>query len=138
MLKKQWVKNNHQGVNEYRKNYYLNNKEKILTKNKEWNKKNAHIVSWRTILKSQLRRMGNSKEGKTIDLLGYSALELKNHIESLFTEGMTWDNHGEWHIDHKIPVTKFEKNVPPHIVNALNNLQPLWANENRSKYNKIL
>jgi hypothetical protein len=136
-IKQDYVKNNTTKIYEYRKKYYLENKEKILAKNREWNKKNAHIVAWRSVLKSQLRRMGNTKEGKTIDILGYSALDLKQHIESLFIEGMTWDNHGEWHIDHKIPVTKFDKETPPNVVNALSNLQPLWANENRSKYNKI-
>jgi len=78
--------------------------------------------------------MGQTKEGHTIDLLGYSALDLKNHIESLFTEGMTWDNHGEWHIDHIKPVISFHKETLPRIVNALSNLQPLWAKENRDKW----
>ena len=88
------------------------------------------------VLKSQLRRFGTKKEGKTIDILGYSALDLKKHIEALFTDGMSWENYGEWHIDHIKPVTKFDKNELPSVVNALSNLQPLWANENRSKYNK--
>ena len=39
---------------------------------------------------------------------------------------MSWDNYGEWHIDHIKPLTKFDKDTPIHIVNALNNLQPLW------------
>lgn len=75
------------------------------------------------------------KEGRTIDLLGYSAEELKLYIQSLFTEGMTWENYGEWEIDHIKPVSKFDKNTPPSVVNALSNLQPLWKTENRSKFN---
>ena len=67
------------------------------------------------------------KINSTFDLLGYSALELKIHLESLFTEGMTWDNYGEWHIDHKKPVSSFESDTLPSIVNALSNLQPLWG-----------
>lgn len=39
---------------------------------------------------------------------------------------MSWDNYGEWHIDHIKPLTKFDKDTPIHIVNALSNLQPLW------------
>jgi len=39
---------------------------------------------------------------------------------------MSWDNHGEWHIDHIKPVSKFDKETPMSIVNALSNLQPLW------------
>ena len=72
-------------------------------------------------------RLGKQKEGHTIDLLGYSALEFKNHITSLFTDGMTWENYGEWHIDHIKPVSKFDKNTPINVVNSLSNLQPLWA-----------
>jgi len=79
--------------------------------------------------------------------LGYSALDLKTHISSLFTEGMSWDNYGEWHVDHIIEIIKHQKNTHPSIVNALSNLRPLWAtsrtvngvfyegNLNRGKFN---
>jgi hypothetical protein len=109
-------------------------------------KKAPHIIAWRNLLASCLRRLGQKKEGKTIDILGYSAIDLRNHIESLFTCEMSWSNHGEWHIDHIKMVTEFDKNTLPSIVNALSNLRPLWAttrkingityegNLNRSKY----
>jgi hypothetical protein len=57
--------------------------------------------------------------------LGYTPDELKTHLESLFTEGMTWGNYGDWHIDHIKPVSRFDKTTPVHIVNSLDNLQPL-------------
>ena len=76
---------------------------------------------------NSIKRLGKKKEGKTIDILGYSAVEFKNHITMLFTDGMTWENHGEWHIDHIFPVSKFNKDTPINIVNSLSNLQPLWA-----------
>lgn len=136
LLKKKWNTENKERIKENQKEYYKNNKKAILKKNRKWNKNNAHIVSWRSILKSQLRRFGKKKEGKTIDLLGYSALELKQYIETLFTEGMSWDNHGEWEIDHINPVSKFDKETPSSVVNALSNLQPLWKTENRNKFNK--
>jgi len=98
--------------NEVRRKYY---KEKII------------IMAWRRILKSSLKRLGKPKEENTIDLLGYSALDLKNHITSLFTDGMSWSNHGEWHIDHIKCVYEFDDNTHPSIVNALSNLRPLWA-----------
>jgi hypothetical protein len=60
-------------------------------------------------------------------MLGYSANDLKVHIESLWTPGMTWDNHGEWHIDHIRPLSSFPQDADVSIVNALANLQPLWA-----------
>ena len=71
--------------------------------------------------------MNTSKQGHTVDLLGYSALELKEHIEKQFTDGMTWKNYGEWQIDHIIGVINFDKNTDVSIVCALENLRPLWA-----------
>jgi hypothetical protein len=77
------------------------------------------------------------KESSTFELLKYTPEDFKNHIESLFTDGMSWDNYGKWHVDHIIPVSKFDKNTPLFIINSLDNLQPLWALENLSKSNKI-
>lgn len=71
--------------------------------------------------------MGTNKEGHTVDILGYSALELKEHMINLFTPGMSWDNYGEWHIDHIKPVSCFDKNEEVSVVCALKNLQPLWS-----------
>jgi hypothetical protein len=93
---------------------------------------------WRTLLRNTLKRIGTKKESKTNDILGYSALELKEHIEKQFKEGMSWENWGEWHIDHKKPVSSFDKSEKISIINSLDNLQPLWAKENLSKNNKII
>jgi hypothetical protein len=122
--------------------YYNNNKNEVLAKNKIYNKnnrekrnnlaknyriKNAHIMGWRYVLGNTLKRLGKSKEGHTIDLLGYSALELKQHLERQFTDGMSWDNYGEWHIDHIKTVYSFDKDTPINTVNELSNLRPLWS-----------
>ena len=111
----------------YNKNYRITNKTKV----REWDRnrrlKYPYISAWRRILIQSLIRLEKEKTGHTIELLGYSAIDLKNHLSSLFTEGMSWDNYGEWHIDHKKPVSSFDKNTPMNVVNALSNLQPLWA-----------
>lgn len=60
------------------------------------------------MLTNSLKRVGKKKEDKTIELLGYSAIELKEYIESLFVEGMSWENYGEWHIDHIRPVSSYD------------------------------
>lgn len=73
---------------------------------------------------------------RTEQKLGYSLAEFKAHIESKFLEGMTWSNHGEWHIDHIIPVSKFDKSNIARV-NDLSNLQPLWAFDNLSKGAKL-
>lgn len=134
--------------------YYMNNKEKHYDSVKKWmidnreeyleyrrnlakedRKKRPYFYAWRDLLKSTIRRMKANKNGqKTIDILGYSALELKNHIENKFKPGMTWENHGEWHIDHIKEIHTFDDSAPQNIVNALSNLQPLWQDENIKKY----
>ena len=91
------------------------------------------MLAWRTILTNTLKRFNKKKEDKTINLLGYSALDLKKHIESLFLEGMSWENYGEWHIDHIKMVSTFDKETPMNIVNSLENLRPLWAEDNCSR-----
>ena len=97
-----------------------------------------HLYAWRTVLYGSLKRLGTKKEGHTIEILGYSAIELKLHMESKFKEGMSWENWGKWHIDHIKPISKFNKDEKPSVVNALDNLQPLWESENLTKSNKII
>lgn len=146
----------YQNNKEYAKEYYINNREKILNRNrkwiednkeyfnilnsnntKRWLKQHPHIVAWRQILYRTIYSFNLKKESKTVELLGYSADDLKRHIESLFEIGMTWENWGEWHIDHKYPLSLFDKLTPISVVNALENLRPLWASDNIKKSNKI-
>ena len=67
--------------------------------------------------------------------LGYTTRELRDHLESKFTDGMSWENRGDWHIDHIKPISLMvsEGITDPSVVNALVNLQPLWAYDNQSK-----
>ncbi len=140
--KKIYHQENKEEINARKRKYYSD--DKIKDKHNEWmreyskdpkNKEviykyrneNPHIIAWRSVLYSTLNRMGTKKHGHTVDVLGYSAESLKEHIEKLFTVGMSWENHGEWHIDHVIPVSYFTKETPVSIVCGLSNLQPLWA-----------
>jgi hypothetical protein len=107
--------------------YRQNNKEMWRNISQRYREKNPHVIAWRCILYSTLERMGTIKENHTIDMLGYSALDLKDHIEKQFTKGMSWDNHGDWHIDHHIPVVSFPFDTDVKIVCALSNLKPMWA-----------
>ena len=74
-------------------------------------------------------------------IVGYSLDELMIHLESLFEEGMTWENYGDWHIDHRIPKSwfNFETINDPEFIKCwdLNNLKPMWASENIAKGNKF-
>ena len=73
-------------------------------------------------------------------MLGYSADDLKTHLETQFADGMSWDNMSEWHIDHIRPVASFNFDSTEHPdfkkCWALNNLQPLWAKDNLRKGDK--
>lgn len=93
-------------------------------------------------IKAQVHRglkLGSKAGRKTFALLGYSVDELAAHLESLFQDGMTWDNHSKtgWHIDHIIPLSAFNYETPDHSdfrrAWALSNLRPLWAKENLRK-----
>jgi hypothetical protein len=82
---------------------------------------------------------GTNKSAPTLALIGCSPIELKDHLESLFTVGMSWDNYGKWHIDHIVPCDSFDLTVASEQRKCFNykNLQPLWANDNLRKGSKI-
>ena len=89
----------------------------------------------RSRLNEALRAVMARKTSSTTILLGCSIPELKAHLESQFREGMTWDNHGKWHIDHIIPCSSFNLLDPSEQYKCFHytNLQPLWAHENLRK-----
>jgi len=91
--------------------------------------------SLRRMIEMVLIRTGEKKIKRAHDITGYSANELRKHIESQFQEGMSWNNRREWHIDHIKPIAQFLKEgiIDPSIINALSNLQPLWAHDNLVK-----
>ena len=68
----------------------------------------------------------------TFKWIGCSPEELKTHLESLFTEGMTWQNYGEWHVDHIRPICSFTTEEWEQV-NHYTNLRPLWAEDNLAK-----
>ena len=122
-----WCVNNPEKVKESSNKYYKNNKEKCYLATKIYSNSVKHTIAWRSLLFNSLKRLGQKKETNTIELLGYSSLDLKEYLISLFTEGMSWGNYGEWHIDHIKMVSEFDKETHPSIVNKLSNLRPLWA-----------
>lgn len=77
------------------------------------------------------------KVQKTDEYLGCTYEEGRNYLASLFTEGMTWDNHGEWHIDHIIPLASAKTREELEPLFHYTNLQPLWAEDNLKKGAKI-
>ena len=96
-------------------------------------------LTLRDIVRRFFRMSGTRKHDKTLSLVGYSFDDFKQHIESLFVDGMSWENHGEWHVDHILPVSYMVTNgiTDPKQINALINLQPLWAKDNMKKSAKL-
>ena len=92
----------------------------------------------RSLVKSAIKRKGYKKNSKTFDILGCDYETFKAYFESLFKPGMTWENHGEWHIDHIYPVSKAKDEQHLLQLNHYTNLQPLWADENWAKGTKII
>lgn len=127
--------------------YYRNNKELVNKRNVKYrvnrykNDINFKLVS---LLRGRLTDAirGNFKNGSAIEDLGCSIEEFKLYIESKFQEGMTWDNHGlyGWHIDHIIPLSSFDLTDNEQLKKAVHytNLQPLWAEDNLKKGNRVL
>ncbi len=161
-----WAKNNADKIKEnrnqpnikkYKKKYdaerYLLNKDKIKlyqAKNKQRTRdyekyKSSTDVNYR-LAKALRRRLHDAlkkkrKGGSAVKNLGCSIAELKIYIESKFKKNMTWDNwnHTGWHIDHIVPLARFDLSNPEQIKYACHytNLQPLWAEENHSKSDSL-
>ena len=92
------------------------------------------------IVRSCVHNALKSKKSKcSIQYLGCQIDEFKKHIEEQFTEGMTWDNYGKWHIDHIIPI-KYDNPTFEEVCERLHykNTQPMWASENISKGNRYV
>tara|TARA_R110000824_G_C14922675_1_gene647886 strand:+ start:55 stop:654 length:600 start_codon:yes stop_codon:yes gene_type:complete len=148
ITRKIYREENKEKVKATRKIYRGENKEQInRQKKKRYHSDPEYKL--RSIVTSSINNiLKGGKGGESI--LPYvdwsSHKELKEHIESQWQEGMTWDNHARdgWHIDHIIPQSVLLDGVVsmehPNFRKcwALENLQPLWAKDNLSKGNKIL
>lgn len=116
----------------YRKNTRDTKREyKVLKANPVRKAANA----LRTLTKNQLIKNGGSKSVKTEALLGCSIICARQHLEAQFLPGMSWDNHGEWHIDHIRPCASFDLTDLEQQKECFHytNLQPLWAADNLRK-----
>ena len=140
----------------YMKEYYLNNLEKRKkylesTKQERNLKRNISEKKRRNFdflfkLKIYVRnRVGFylkkntvTKRNNTFKIVGCSPQELKIYLEKKFIDGMSWNNQGEWHIDHIIPLSSAKTEEELHKLCHFTNLQPMWAIDNIKKGSKIL
>lgn len=156
-----YYRNNREKCEKASKDYRENNKEKCRAYHKDYRKKNkkkrgilANVwfknqrktnpkfklnVNISSAIYKSLKGNKNGKHWENI--IGYTLNNLKQHLERLFTNGMTWDNYGEWVIDHKMPISVFNFTRPEHEdfkkCWSLSNLQPLWAEDNLKKWAKL-
>ncbi len=74
--------------------------------------------------------------GTMTKYIGCTMEEFVAYFESKFEEGMTWENYGEWHIDHIKPLAMFDLEDQEQVTEAFNyaNMQPLWAEDNLKKH----
>jgi hypothetical protein len=131
---RQWNKDNREHVNEYKRNYERERRARDP---------NYRLAArTRTAVYTCLKERKVNKYRSTFEILGYTLEQLMEHLENKFTKGMTWDNYGEWHVDHIIPMSSFEfESVEDRefkICWSLKNLQPLWGLDNLIKGSKLL
>jgi 5-methylcytosine-specific restriction endonuclease McrA len=160
-LRKRWKKEHPEIVKQSCKKYYAKYPEKVKKANNLWRvnhpdkvkkiNKKARIKlqstpqgklnkNIRGIVGRSLHGLKNRRNWEL--LVGYTSEQLKTHLETLFTNGMTWKNYGTyWEVDHKIPIAVFNYEKPEDIdfkkCWALKNLQPLESVKNRLKNKKI-
>jgi len=128
-------------VNEYKNNIQLKNpNHKSLERRKHYEKykKDPIYALTKRFRNAIYRSLRTTKTKCSLDILGCTQEEFKIHIESQFTEGMSWDKLSELHIDHIIPISSAQTVDDLYKLNHYTNLQPLWAKDNLSKYNKIM
>jgi hypothetical protein len=163
----EYTKEYHATHKEYAKEYYVKNKELIKERVKEFYIRNKEPIkehmkkylkeyskkrrkddpeyrlacNTRARVSRSLRRWVEGEHPHTLSLIGCDWDKLGVHLESLFVEGMTWDNMGKggWHIDHYVPINYFDldsENKQRICFNYLN-LRPLWEKENLSKHDSL-
>ena len=136
------------------KRRYQTNKEKRRQQMKVWAKQNPaklreyHHKRQKSDINYRVKRSirarlytalkENYKQDSSISYLGCDLVFFKEYISNMFTEGMSWDNYGKWHIDHIKPLALFDLSIEEEIKKASHytNLQPLWAKENLLKRDK--
>ena len=146
----EWRRNNLDRVNELRR--IRNKTPEHKLKNAKYMRDRRHSdptfrlrMNFSNLISYSLKNYAvvSSKQGYSWEtILEYNLEDLIVHLEKQFQPGMNWENYGRWHIDHIIPQSfyRFESIDDPlfHKCWELNNLQPLWAEDNLKKSDRII
>jgi hypothetical protein len=124
------------------KKYCERNKEKLKEKWKRDGQKLHRMIKSRLSnrIKDALKAISLRKDNKTMSYLGCSHDFLRKWFQFLFVEGMSWDNIGEWHIDHVTPCISYDLTKEEDIKQCFSwkNIRPCWQNENLEKGSQII
>ena len=126
---------------EKRKHYRENYKKRKQEQRKERRKNDPIFTIMNNVrcrIHKYLTKLNVTKRNKTFEIVGCSPEFLKEYLEKQFKEGMGWSNRNEWHIDHIIPLSSAKSEEEIYNLCHYTNLQPLWAEDNMKKGNKIL
>ena len=143
-----WYENNKEHRKQYLKEYREKNINKIRKTKRDYerNRKASDplyklISNFRTAIYTVLKESNVDKYGHYFDILQYTPEQLITHLELQFKDDMSWDNYGVWHVDHKLPITSFDiqEMGDKEFMRCwcLDNLQPMWGEENIRKSNKL-
>lgn len=135
-MKKIYNKENREKITNYQKKYRQLNP--TYASDYQKNRREGDIV-FRLVgnMRSRLCNIIRDKSKTTLECLGIDVNTFKIYLESLFEVGMSWENYGEWEIDHKIPLSSAKNQDEVLKLNHYTNLQPLWKLQNKQKSNKI-
>ena len=131
---------------EYRKQYIAENKDWWRKYEREYRssrKQEDMFFKIKSNLSSRLSDLIKNRiiGQRTVELLGCDKDTFLQHLESQFTEGMTWENYGlkGWHVDHIMPISSYDLTNEDEVKKACHytNLQPLWWQDNLEKGDKI-
>jgi predicted transcriptional regulator len=145
---KNWAEKNKEHLSKYIKKYRENNVDKIkqIKRDYERNRKARDplyklISNFRTAIYQVLKESNVEKNKHYFDILQYTPEQLISHLENKFTDKMSWDNYGDWHVDHKLPITHYniQEMGDSEFMKcwSLDNLQPMWGVDNIKKSNKL-
>jgi len=143
MAAKDWYAKNRDRSLETSRIYQQKNRDSIREYERQYKRKRREDPRYRMIRRVRhrlwfgLKRLGKGKRARSFDIVGCSQNYFIKHIESQFSEGMSWENYGKWHIDHIKPLATAKSENEATKLCHYTNLQPLWAKENLRKGAKI-
>ena len=149
---KAWYSANKEKYPPQTKAYRDANKDKIAARNKEWREANKEKIAAQNKVRkasdpafkalsnfrTRLAKFGSKARAKSKTprfeyYFGCTPEQYVRYIEAQFLEGMTWDNYGDWQIDHILPLSLGINEFEWRMLNHYTNLRPMWATENQSK-----